>query len=42
MKIRVQSIHFTVDIKLLDFIQRKADKLDQFYDQIIGGMYTSD
>lgn len=37
MKIRVQSIHFTADIKLLDFIQRKADKLDQFYDQIIGG-----
>ena len=37
MKIRVQSIHFTADIKLLDFIQKKADKLDQFYDQIIGG-----
>jgi putative sigma-54 modulation protein len=37
MKIRVQSIHFTADIKLLDFIQRKVDKLDQFYDQIIGG-----
>lgn len=36
MKIRVQSIHFTADIKLLDFIQKKADKLDQFYDQIIG------
>lgn len=37
MKIRVQSIHFTADVKLLDFIQKKADKLDQFYDQIIGG-----
>lgn len=35
MKIRVQSIHFTADQKLLDFIQRKADKLDQYFDQII-------
>ena len=37
MKIRVQSIHFTADSKLLDFIQKKTDKLDQFFDQIIGG-----
>lgn len=37
MKIRVQSIHFTADIKLLDFIQKKVDKLDQFFDQIISG-----
>ena len=36
MKIRVQSIHFNADKKLLDFIQKKADKLDQFFDQIIG------
>ena len=37
MKIRVQSIHFTADKKLLEFIQKKADKLDLFFDQIIGG-----
>ncbi|MGY4385498.1 putative sigma-54 modulation protein [Pedobacter sp. UYP24] len=37
MKITVQSIHFTADHKLLDFIQKKVDKLDQFYDQIISG-----
>ncbi|WDF54479.1 ribosome hibernation-promoting factor, HPF/YfiA family [Mucilaginibacter sp. KACC 22063] len=37
MKITVQSIHFTADKKLLDFIQKKADKLDQFYDKIISG-----
>jgi putative sigma-54 modulation protein len=37
MKITVQSIHFTADRKLLDFIQKKADKLDQFYDKIISG-----
>ena len=35
MKISVQSIHFNADRKLLAFIQKKADKLDQFFDQII-------
>lgn len=37
MKITVQAIHFTVDSKLVDFIQKKANKLDQFFDQIISG-----
>ena len=37
MKIRVQSIRFNADRKLLEFIQKKADKLDTFYDQIISG-----
>lgn len=37
MKIRVQSIHFSADQKLLEFIQKKVDKLDQFFDQIISG-----
>ncbi|HTE01165.1 MAG TPA: ribosome-associated translation inhibitor RaiA [Mucilaginibacter sp.] len=37
MKITVQSIRFNADKKLLDFIQKKADKLDQFYDHIISG-----
>ncbi|RZK19158.1 MAG: ribosome-associated translation inhibitor RaiA [Flavobacterium sp.] len=37
MKITVQSIHFTADHKLLDFIQKKVDKLDLFFDQIISG-----
>ena len=37
MKIRVQSIHFDADSKLLQFIQWKVDKLLQFYDHIIGG-----
>ncbi|PWG79106.1 ribosome hibernation-promoting factor, HPF/YfiA family [Pararcticibacter amylolyticus] len=35
MKITVQSIHFDADKKLLEFIQKKAAKLDQFSDQII-------
>lgn len=37
MKIGVQSIHFDADQKLLDFIQKKANKLDLFFDQIISG-----
>jgi putative sigma-54 modulation protein len=35
MKIKVQSIHFTADRKLLKFIEEKVDKLFQFYDSII-------
>ena len=37
MKLQMQSIHFDADYKLLDFIQKKADKLDTFYDRIIDG-----
>ncbi|MCD0490312.1 ribosome-associated translation inhibitor RaiA [Pedobacter sp. MC2016-14] len=37
MKITVQSIHFTADYKLLEFIQKKVDKLELFHDQIING-----
>jgi putative sigma-54 modulation protein len=37
MKITVQSIHFNADKRLLDFIQKKCDKLDQFFDSIISG-----
>ncbi|POY38440.1 ribosomal subunit interface protein [Solitalea longa] len=37
MKIRVQSIRFNADIKLIDFIQRKLDKLDSFFDHVIDG-----
>lgn len=37
MRLRMQSVHFDADIKLLDFIQKRADKLDTFYDRIIDG-----
>jgi putative sigma-54 modulation protein len=37
MKLQMHSIHFDADIKLLDFIQKKADKLETFYDRIIDG-----
>lgn len=33
----MHSIHFDADSKLLDFIQKKMDKLETFYDRIIDG-----
>ena len=35
MKVQVQSIHFDADVKLIDFIQKKLDKLETFYDRAI-------
>lgn len=37
MKLQIQSIHFDADQKLLDFIQKKLDKLETFYDRITDG-----
>lgn len=37
MKVTIQSIHFDADQKLLEYIQRKCDKLDVFFDRIING-----
>ncbi len=37
MKLQMHSIHFDADVKLLDFIQKKLDKLETFYDQIVDG-----
>ncbi len=37
MKLQMHSIHFDADTKLLDFIQKKLDKLETFYDRIIDG-----
>lgn len=36
MKIKIQSIHFDADQKLLTFIEEKVDKLMHFYDDIMG------
>ena len=33
----MHSIHFDADVKLLDFIQKRVDKLETFYDRIIDG-----
>ncbi|NNE33452.1 MAG: ribosome-associated translation inhibitor RaiA [Winogradskyella sp.] len=35
MKVNTQSVNFTADKKLINFIQRRMDKLDMFYDKII-------
>jgi putative sigma-54 modulation protein len=35
MKVRVQSIHFDADQKLLQFVSDKVDKLTHFFDDII-------
>jgi putative sigma-54 modulation protein len=37
MKLQMHSIRFDADEKLLQFIQKKADKLDTFFDRIIDG-----
>ncbi|HAZ03993.1 MAG TPA: ribosome-associated translation inhibitor RaiA [Marinilabiliales bacterium] len=36
MNIKVQSVHFDADGKLLEFIENKLSKLDHIYDQIVG------
>jgi len=35
MTVKIQSVHFDADKKLLDFIQERVDKLTTFYDGII-------
>jgi putative sigma-54 modulation protein len=37
MKLEIQSIHFDATQALLDFIKKKADKLETFHDGIVGG-----
>jgi len=36
MDIKIHSVHFDADKKLVDFVESKVGKLDQFYDNIIG------
>lgn len=37
MKVQVQSVNFNADVKLVNFIQRRMDKLEQYNDRIIDG-----
>jgi len=37
MKLQIRSVHFTADQSLLDFLQKKLDKLDTFFDRIVSG-----
>ena len=36
MKVITQSVNFSADQKLIDFVQLKMDKLDQYFDKVIG------
>jgi putative sigma-54 modulation protein len=37
MKITIQSIHFDASQRLKNYIEKKCNKLEKFYDRIIGG-----
>ena len=36
MDVKVQTVHFKADQKLLDFCEKRLNKLDQFFDSVIG------
>lgn len=36
MKVNVQAVNFNVDGKLVDFINKKTERLEKFYDKIVG------
>ena len=36
MKVNLQSVNFTIDQKLVDFVQNKMDNLEKFHDKVIG------
>ncbi len=40
MILRMHTVHFDATQKLLDYAQRKVDKLDTFHDRIIDGEVT--
>ncbi|MDN3594996.1 ribosome hibernation-promoting factor, HPF/YfiA family [Zunongwangia endophytica] len=35
MKVNVQSVNFNADQKLIDFIQKKMDKLENYYSKVV-------
>lgn len=37
MKLKIQSIHFNADEKLVAYVQEKCNKLDKYFDNIIDG-----
>lgn len=36
MKVNVQAVNFNVDKKLVDFLNVRLEKLEQFFDKIVG------
>lgn len=37
MKLQMHSLKFNADQKLLDYVQKKVDKLDSHYDRVVDG-----
>ncbi len=35
MKVNVQAVNFTVDGKLVDFVQERVDRLEKYYDKVV-------
>lgn len=35
MKVNVHAVNFTVDGKLVDFVQERMDKLEKYYDKVV-------
>ena len=35
MKVNLNAVNFTIDGKLVDFIQERMDKLEKYYDKIV-------
>ncbi len=40
MEVKINSVHFTPDQKLVDFVYKKVGKLDTFFDGIINAEVT--
>ncbi len=40
MILRMHSVHIDADQKLLDYVQKKVDKMETFHDRIIDGEVT--
>ncbi len=40
MEVKINSVHFSPDKKLVDFVEKKVNKLDTFFDGIINAEIT--
>ena len=40
MKVEIQSVHFNADLKLKEFIVKKVEKLETYFDRIIESKVT--
>ncbi len=35
MKVNVHAVNFTIDKKLIDFVQERMDRLEKYYDKVV-------